>query len=178
MDIMDIEELIERYFEGDTSAKEEKDLRSFFASGEVPEHLLAYLPLFAYFDEEIRLKEESEARDREGRLKPAVPLQKKKSFHRTVLYAVSGIAASLLFLLAIRQYVSPVDPCFCSDNYVVINGRCYTDIHKVRSLALEALEEVATPADEYFPESEEAGDEHNLIDNQLRELGSILNEEE
>ena len=37
------------------------------------------------------------------------------------------------------------------DNYVVINGRCYTDIHKVRSMALEALQEVAIPTDAYFP---------------------------
>lgn len=46
-----IEELLERYFEGETSAAEEKQIRAFFASGEVPEHLAAYAPLFAYFDE-------------------------------------------------------------------------------------------------------------------------------
>ena len=34
-----IEELLERYFEGETSAAEEKQIRAFFASGEVPEHL-------------------------------------------------------------------------------------------------------------------------------------------
>ena len=34
-----IEELLERYFEGETSAAEEKRIRAFFASGEVPEHL-------------------------------------------------------------------------------------------------------------------------------------------
>ena len=33
-----IEELLERYFEGETSAAEEKQIRAFFASGEVPEH--------------------------------------------------------------------------------------------------------------------------------------------
>ena len=48
-----IEELLERYFEGETSAAEEKRIRAFFASGEVPEHLAVYAPLFAYFDEEI-----------------------------------------------------------------------------------------------------------------------------
>ena len=32
-----IEELLERYFEGETSAAEEKQIRAFFASGEVPE---------------------------------------------------------------------------------------------------------------------------------------------
>ena len=41
-----IEELLERYFDGETSAAEEKQIRAFFASGEVPEHLAAYAPLF------------------------------------------------------------------------------------------------------------------------------------
>lgn len=38
-----IEELLERYFEGETSAAEEKQIRAFFASGEVPEHWLPML---------------------------------------------------------------------------------------------------------------------------------------
>ena len=48
-----MEELLERYFEGETSAAEEKQIRAFFASGQVPEHWAVYIPLFAYFDEEI-----------------------------------------------------------------------------------------------------------------------------
>ena len=55
-----IEELLERYFEGETSAAEEKQIRAFFASGEVPEHLAVYAPLFAYFDEEIERDAEAQ----------------------------------------------------------------------------------------------------------------------
>ena len=36
---MNIEELLNRYFEGETSAAEEQELRRFFASGDVPAHL-------------------------------------------------------------------------------------------------------------------------------------------
>ena len=50
---MNIDELLNRYFEGETSAEEEQKLRRFFASDNVPENLSAYKPLFAYFDEEI-----------------------------------------------------------------------------------------------------------------------------
>lgn len=175
---MKIEELIERYFEGETSAEEEKSLRSFFAAGQVPAHLSAYIPLFAYFDEEIRSKEKSEAEKNESTTGPALLFRKGKSVRRMVLYVLSGVAASVLFLLALHPYVLPADPCFCSDNYVVINGRCYTDLHTVRSLALEALEEVATPADEYFPQPDQAGEERLLIDNQLQELGSFFNDNE
>jgi hypothetical protein len=136
---MNIDELVDKYFEGETTAEEESNLRAFFASNEVPQRLASYKPLFAYFDEEIRKEHE----------KTKAPLQ-----WRTVVYWASGIAASLLLLVGIGQaFLSPalLDPCFCSENYVIINGHCYTDIEKARSLAFEALQEVATPTDFYFP---------------------------
>ena len=41
-----IEQLIDRYFQGDTSVEEEQILRNFFAQPEVPEHLRKWQPLF------------------------------------------------------------------------------------------------------------------------------------
>ena len=109
----------------------------------------------------------------------AEKVEEKKTFTlRSVLYLVSGIAASFLLLLGLNHLLNPVDPCFCSDNYVVINGRCYTDIHKVRSMALEALQEVATPADEYFPEADRDEADRMIIDNQLNELRSLFDDNE
>ena len=106
-------------------------------------------------------------------------VEEKKTFTlRSVLYLVSGIAASFLLLLGLNHLLNPVDPCFCSDNYVVINGRCYTDIHKVRSMALEALQEVATPTDEYFPEVDLDEADRVIIDNQLDELRSLFDDNE
>ena len=43
---MKIEELIDRYFEGQTSCEEERELRSFFTQENVPESLQVYRPLF------------------------------------------------------------------------------------------------------------------------------------
>jgi hypothetical protein len=174
-----MEELLERYFEGETSAAEEKLIRAFFASGEVPEHLTAYIPLFAYFDEEI--ERNAEVQDGKTDSNPesvSVPLRPENR-KRSALYILSGVAACVLALLSLTRLLYPADPCFCSDNYVVINGRCYTDIHKVRSLAIEALQEVATSADDYFPEmdKEEEAD-RQIIDNQLKELGSLFSEDE
>ncbi len=51
---MNIEELLNKYFEGETSSEEEQQLRTYFSSGEVPEHLIVYKPLFAYIEEEIK----------------------------------------------------------------------------------------------------------------------------
>jgi hypothetical protein len=136
---MNIDELLDKYFEGETTTEEERSLRTFFASDEVPQRLASYKPMFAYFDEEIRKEQ----------IKTKAPLQWRK-----VVYWASGIAAGVLLLVGLRQTVfSPVlpDPCLCSGSYVIINGQCYTDIEKARSMAFEALQEVATPADTYFP---------------------------
>ena len=51
---MDIDELLNRYFEGETSSEEERELRAFFTSGNVPDRLAVYTPMFAYLEEESR----------------------------------------------------------------------------------------------------------------------------
>lgn len=43
-----IEELLNKYFEGETTCEEERQLRRFFAKGLVPEHLEVYCPMFAF----------------------------------------------------------------------------------------------------------------------------------
>lgn len=175
---MKIEDLLNSYFEGETSAADEQELRRFFASPHVPEHLACYKPLFAYFDEEIAAKNDP-AEQIWAELSPeAIPPRRFRLDRRKAFYLASTVAACMLVLLAIGRLLLPVDPCFCSDNYVVINGRCYTDIHKVRSLAFDALQEVATPADEYFPADDNDAADRLLIDNQLKELGSIFSDNE
>lgn len=48
----DIETLLNKYFEGETTCEEERRLRRFFAEGLVPEHLEVYRPMFAFFEAE------------------------------------------------------------------------------------------------------------------------------
>lgn len=220
MDTLD--NLLNRYFEGETSVEEETRLRALFASGEIPPQWEAYRPLFAYWDkarelseriaeepfdegegaegipspddllkEMVRLDEipglSEEADNRRvvsrsdqlsvgNGFNPQIGDRKAKQNRLRIFRWVAGIAASVLLVLGTYRVLYPLDPCFCSDNYVVINGRCYTDIHKVRSFAWEALQEVATPADEYFPTSDEASSDREMIDDQLKELSSLFNE--
>lgn len=49
LDKMDI--LIEKYFQGETSIAEEKELRSYFSSQDVAPHLEQYKAMFGYFTE-------------------------------------------------------------------------------------------------------------------------------
>ena len=48
MDYKYIDQLLERYWQGETSLEEEQILRSFFSQTDVPEELRKYRPLFIY----------------------------------------------------------------------------------------------------------------------------------
>lgn len=45
----DIEKLLEKYYDGETSLEEERALKQFFQSGDVPEHLQSHRAQFGYF---------------------------------------------------------------------------------------------------------------------------------
>lgn len=55
MDYKYIEQLLERYWNCETSVEEEDILRAFFRQKEVPAHLLRYKPLFVYQTESRRI---------------------------------------------------------------------------------------------------------------------------
>ena len=139
---MEIDDLLNRYFEGETTVAEENALRNFFRSEEVPERLAGYKPFFAYFDEEIRKAQNTGKVQSGGRSRQ--------------LFYWAAAAASVLIMLGIWQahegFLKP-DPCRSSSGYVIINGRCYADVEKARALALDALLKVATPAEDFFPDA-------------------------
>lgn len=163
---MRIDELINKYFEGETSAAEEQEIRMFFAKENVPQHLLLYKPMFAYFEEEIARKE----------VKVVTTNRFKR---RKIFYMVSGIAAAMLLLLGIGQLLFFPGNTFCSGNYVVINGRCYTDIHTVREYALNALQEVSSSPEEFiYQDYDEDELEHKIIEEQFKQLGNFFLDDE
>ena len=52
MDYKYIEQLLDRYFDGQTSIAEEQILKIFFSQDHIPAHLNAYVCLFRYAVEE------------------------------------------------------------------------------------------------------------------------------
>ncbi|HWV30835.1 MAG TPA: HEAT repeat domain-containing protein [Dyadobacter sp.] len=46
---LDIEKLLEKYYDGETSLEEERALKQFFQHGEIPEHLQSHAAQFGYF---------------------------------------------------------------------------------------------------------------------------------
>ncbi|MDX6182484.1 hypothetical protein SGQ44_07540 [Flavobacterium sp. Fl-77] len=84
MELNNIENILEKYFQGETSIAEEKQLKDYFSSSNVAQHLEQYQPMFGYFSQ---VKEQKSMQE--------IPLQTKK---RNVAWL--SIAASVAVLLA------------------------------------------------------------------------------
>lgn len=146
--MMKIDELLNRYFEGETSCEEERELRRYFTEGDVREDLAVYRPLFACIDEEA--KAHRRAQEAEADTKAAVTDVHPGSNgrRRTVrLYRLwGGIAAGVLLLIGIanlgqRLWATPTD-------YVIIDGKRYTDARVIRQQALSAFQDVQMSREE------------------------------
>ncbi len=60
----EIKNLLERYFEGETSLDEERVLQNYFAAGEVLPEFKQYAPMFAHFEKERKIKLDTVAADK------------------------------------------------------------------------------------------------------------------
>lgn len=81
-----IEKLIDKYFEGETSIAEENELKDYFSSSDVAQHLKQYQPIFGYFSQA-----------KEQQFTQEIPLKTKK---RNVVIWLS-IAASVVVMLGV-----------------------------------------------------------------------------
>ncbi len=88
MEFNKIEILIEKYFQGETSIAEEKELRSYFSSPNVAPHLEQYKAMFGYFTEAKQQKFTQE-----------IPQQTKK---RKVMWL--SMAASIVVLFGMVTF--------------------------------------------------------------------------
>ena len=101
MDYKYIEQLLERYWNCETSLEEEQILRSFFRQKEVPAHLLRYRHLFAYQDVE---KEKGLGNDFDARIlaqieRPVVKAQRLTMRTRFMPLFKAAAMIAVLFLV-------------------------------------------------------------------------------
>lgn len=185
---------MERYFEGLTSAEEEKTLRHFFTSGDVPEKLAMYTPLFSYFDAEIKKATTTQARDFSPADLGASEVDMNPSRRRIIFGLwISGAAACAAILVGLFFFNPSSGKCSGNGNYVIIDGRCYTDDATVRAAALRTLREISDDDSELLSENENDKNSNNddngqsrkkssgaadIIQKQLNEFNSFFDEDE
>ena len=84
-----IDNLLEKYFEGETTLAEENELKTYFSSAAVAPHLQQYQALFGYY-----------ASEKNQTFEPKLMLQKSKKKQITWI----SIAASVVVLLGVGIY--------------------------------------------------------------------------
>ena len=92
MELNRIESLLEKYFDGETTIAEENELRNYFSSSIVAQHLEQYQTLFGYFSQEAAQK-----------FAPEIPLLTKAGAKKRKLAWLS-IAASIVVLLGVGTF--------------------------------------------------------------------------
>ncbi len=122
MNMMD--DLIEKYFEGETSLQEEKLIREYFENGNIQERHQAYAPMFGFLTQE--------------RKKVSVTARKKK---KLPLFAWASIAASIVLLLSVRIFLSSQQGTNVSVVYV--NGVKISDSQTINKQALNSIQSVS-----------------------------------
>ena len=110
MKVNEIEELLVRYYDGETNEAEEKELKEFFAQADIPAHLLAETPEGL----ESKLSGLIDEWDTHERRSTKI----KKHTRIIHLQWVGSIAASLLILFSVGMYLykpytppTPQDTC-------------------------------------------------------------------
>ena len=138
-----IEDLLDRFFEGQTSNEEELVLYEFFARPDIPAHLERYREVFGYFESGIALdfSETPELR---------LPV-KESSDKRKMGWAIAVCVAASLLLFLVNTVFMNQNASFnpYEGSYIVRNGVVMTDIKKIQpeleviSRAAEAMEKKA-----------------------------------
>jgi hypothetical protein len=90
MELTRIENLTEKYFQGETSIVEEKELQLYFSSPDVAQHLEQYKPVFGYF-----------SKQKEQQFIKTIPLKSKLQNKAKWL----SIAATVVVMLGVGTFM-------------------------------------------------------------------------
>jgi hypothetical protein len=121
-------ELLEKYFRGETSLEEEKELKQYFLAGNVSPELKIYRNLFGVFDQELTEKAISP-------LNKVLPKQRKIKRIWFQSFFETGIAAVIVILLWVQLPLS-------SPNYTIIGGTRIDNTEFAQRYAAKKLSKV------------------------------------
>ncbi len=142
----DIDRLLERYYEGLTSTEEESLLRTWLSRPDIPSRFEADKALFGFF---------AEQRSR---------TVKKGNVLRIATW-FSAAAAILAFLLVTGNVYNSD-----TNDYVLIQGKKYTNLTLAKKKALSTLSLLNEPQDEVSKSASLLNEGDNLIQEQLNLL--------
>ena len=138
-----IEQLLDRFFEGETTRREEKMLEEYFAGDNVDETLMKYKPMFKWYADGMPAEQGVELEEA-----PSISIGKKSGLPLKPVLWFSSIAATLaiLFTVGFNYNNSKIQREMLAKqhegSYVMIDGVLYTDMEdiseEIEFLRLEA----------------------------------------
>ncbi|MFC5045963.1 hypothetical protein ACFSTE_14180 [Aquimarina hainanensis] len=129
MELSKIEKLLEKYFEGETTISEEKELKVYFTGDNVPSHLEKYKSMFQFFSDQRAVVAPSGIR---------LP----GTSHRTTWYKWGGVAASIALIAGI----------FITDINKPVVNEVDVDTFEDPEVALQKTKEVLSLVSQYMNE--------------------------
>lgn len=135
-----IEQLLDRFFKGDTTRAEEKALEEYFAGENVAETLLQYKPMFKWYAEGMPGEAAAAANKPVARKRTAFPLKP------AIWFSSAAAALAILFTAGWNYHSAKVQKDMLAKqhegSYVMIDGVLYTDMEdisdEIEYLKLEA----------------------------------------
>jgi hypothetical protein len=118
MDSNRIDELLTRYWNGETSLEEEEQLREYFKGSQVPEQWKEIAALFRYFEESKKKSLEDQPFD--PRVLEKVPVQKPRNAVRLLYNSMriaAGVAVLMIAVWFVRKEIRTSTPQEIVDTY-------------------------------------------------------------
>lgn len=138
--MMDIDSLLNKYFEGETTLEEERTLRAYFNQENLPEHLKELAPMFTFIEDELVALEALKQIDETS---AALTVTKKRKLILSRSFYISAVAAACI--TAVFFLFSPGESTSNgTDSYAWINGKRITDKKEIKMFAEKSLENVSS----------------------------------
>lgn len=122
----EMERLVDRFFNGETTLDEEKTLYRYFAQSSLPPHLERYRKLFADFS-----------------VMSGVPAVERKSVSKVLWRAVAGVAAVVAVIICVSVYADMRERRLLakvySGSYVIVDGQRIDDLIEIKDEIQTAL---------------------------------------
>jgi hypothetical protein len=169
MDYQNIEELLKRYWQCETTLDEEMQLRDFFLKEDVPTHLLPYKDLFVYCSQE---KEEKLGADFDARIMAQIEAPVVKAKRITLisrfkpLFRAAAVIALFLMLGNVAQRT------LFQNDALDYNYNTYKDTYDDPNVAYKKVSSALIILSEEINKSQD----QDSIDNVKTNADSVMNE--
>lgn len=152
-----IDELLDKYFAGNSSLQEEKELKIYFGGNNVATEHQKYIPIFQAFINEKRNEMPNEE----------TKIVRRFSLRRRIVSISASVAAAFLLVILVLRFQTTAG----NDNYMIVHGKRINNSEMARDFANAKLEKslnVIHKSLASYKDNEEVQKELQEIENQVK----------